>query len=55
MDSVYANPATKVTKGKFIRPASVTVELDCAKRKAQLQDSLTIDNTDNQINFDNIQ
>jgi len=55
MDSVYANPATKITKGRFTKPASVLVELDCAKRKAQLHDSLTIDNSDNQIDYNNIQ
>jgi penicillin-binding protein 1A len=55
MDSVYANPETKITKGRFTKPASVLVELDCIKRKALMNDSLTIDNSETEINYDNIQ
>jgi len=52
MDSVYSNPATKITKGRFTRPASVNVELDCAKRKSSMQDSTTIETSEEIINYD---
>jgi hypothetical protein len=52
MDSVYGNPATKITKGSFTRPVSVNVELDCAKRKASMQDSTTIETSEEIINYD---